>query len=102
MCKLSSSPLSSSSCVSCLRTACCFKFYSFCASCIQENLLTVVKVYHFKLPGFCHLVTAVYPSITRDGEMIDDNELGKCFTPEARLSSHCFERVLHCYTKICC
>ena len=39
-----------------------------------------MKVYHFKLPGFCHLVTAVYPSGTRDGEMIDDNELGKCFT----------------------
>ncbi|XP_020610098.1 ufm1-specific protease 2-like isoform X2 [Orbicella faveolata] len=41
----------------------------------KEDLLTVVKVYHFKLPGFCHLVTTVYPTATRDGVMIDDNEL---------------------------
>ncbi|KAL9973157.1 hypothetical protein ACROYT_G019574 [Oculina patagonica] len=41
----------------------------------KEDLLAVVKVYHFKLPGFCHLVTAVYPSIASDGEMIDEGEL---------------------------
>ena len=47
---------------------------------IQDDLLTVGKVYHFKLPGFCHLVTVFYPSGTRDGETIDDNKLGECFT----------------------
>lgn len=41
----------------------------------KDDLLTVGKVYHFKLPGFCHLVTVFYPSGTRDGETIDDNKL---------------------------
>ncbi|KAJ7363357.1 Ufm1-specific protease 2 [Desmophyllum pertusum] len=43
----------------------------------KGGLLPVVKVHHFKLPGFCHLVTAVYPSITRDSETIDNEELAK-------------------------
>ena len=67
--------------------------------------MTVVKVYHFKLPGFCHLVTAVYPTGTRDGVMIDDNELGKCFT-QARLvvvsclKGFCNKLLLHVHKNI--
>ena len=38
-------------------------------------------MYHFKPPGFCHLVTAVYPSITKEGDMIDDEELSKLNVP---------------------
>ena len=38
-----------------------------------------MEVHHFKPPGFCHLVTAVYPSIMNDGtKMDDDDPLGKC------------------------
>jgi len=41
----------------------------------KDGPVSVPKVYHFKPPGFCHLVTAVYPSITKEGDMIDDEEL---------------------------
>ncbi|XP_073252399.1 ufm1-specific protease 2-like [Porites lutea] len=33
-----------------------------------------LEVHHFKPPGFCHLVTAVYPSIMNDGSRMDDND----------------------------
>lgn len=51
------------------------KMASVMAQFSKGGSLALVKVHHFKLPGFCHLVTAVYPSIKRDDEPTEEDEL---------------------------
>lgn len=51
------------------------KMASVMAQFSKGSSLALVKAHHFKLPGFCHLVTAVYPSIKGDGEPIEDDKL---------------------------
>ena len=43
----------------------------------QTGSVCVPRPYHFRLPGFCHLVTALYPSSTDDVQTVDEVQLSK-------------------------